>query len=142
MILVRTVLFSWTCKRSNTNTLTEGICRGVQLHEFWAVPFELGIALWLLQRQLELSFLAPAAVAIISTAGTEWVSKYVGPAQVVWNEGIQTRVDVSASMLGSMKVRSITQKEICSADGKPYLDRPSKCLVSPRESQASYKGCV
>jgi ATP-binding cassette subfamily C (CFTR/MRP) protein 1 len=68
------------------------------------VPIELGIALWLLQRQLGISFVAPAAVAIISTAGTIWISRYIGNAQKIWNEGIQTRVDVSASMLGSMKV--------------------------------------
>jgi ATP-binding cassette, subfamily C (CFTR/MRP), member 1 len=82
----------------------EGICEGFEdVHEFWAVPIELGLALWLLQRQLGLSFLAPAAVAIISTASTEWISQYMGAAQIIWNNGIQTRVDASASMLGSMK---------------------------------------
>jgi hypothetical protein len=87
-------------------TLAESICGGFQnLHEIWAVPVELGIALWLLQRQLGLSFLAPAAVAILSAAGTLWISHYIGDAQKIWNEGIQTRVDVSTSMLGSMKVR-------------------------------------
>jgi len=68
------------------------------------VPIELGIALWLLQRQIGLSFLAPAAVAILSTIGTVWISQYIGTAQKIWNKGIQTRVDVSTSMLGSMKV--------------------------------------
>ena len=84
---------------------TETICGGFQnLHELWAVPIELGIALWLLQRQLGLSFLAPAAVAIISALCTVWISQYIGNAQKIWNKGIQTRVDVSTSMLGSMKV--------------------------------------
>ena len=32
------------------------------------------------------------------------MAKYMGNAQKVWIEGIQTRVDVTASMLSSMKV--------------------------------------
>ena len=32
------------------------------------------------------------------------MAKYMGNAQKVWIEGIQTRVDVTASMLGAMKV--------------------------------------
>lgn len=74
------------------------------LHELWAVPIELGIAVWLLQRQLGISFLAPAVVAIISTLSVIAISNYVGAAQKKWNQGIQTRVDVTASMLGSMRV--------------------------------------
>jgi hypothetical protein len=40
-------------------------------------------------------------------AGIAMMAKYMGTAQKVWIEGIQTRVDVTASMLGSMKVRRI-----------------------------------
>ncbi|KAK0104754.1 hypothetical protein ONS95_005024 [Cadophora gregata] len=83
---------------------TEAICQSYRtLHEFWAVPIELAIALFLLHRQLGLAFLAPAAVAIFSTVGILAMAKYMGRAQKVWMEGIQTRVDVTASMLGSMK---------------------------------------
>jgi ATP-binding cassette subfamily C (CFTR/MRP) protein 1 len=64
----------------------------------------LGIALWLLERQLGLAFLAPAAVAFISTAVILMMAKYIGNAQKIWIQGIQSRVDVTASMLGSMKV--------------------------------------
>ena len=45
--------------------IIETICQGLtNIHELWAVPIELGIALWLLERQLGLAFLAPGAVAI------------------------------------------------------------------------------
>ncbi|KAH7346292.1 putative ATP-binding cassette transporter [Rhexocercosporidium sp. MPI-PUGE-AT-0058] len=82
----------------------ETICRGFgSLHELWAVPVELGIAIYLLQRELGVSFLAPTGVALISTLSVIALSKYVGGAQKAWNEGIQTRVDVTTSMLGSMK---------------------------------------
>jgi ATP-binding cassette subfamily C (CFTR/MRP) protein 1 len=70
------------------------------------VPVELILAVWLLQRQLGLTFLAPAGVAIISTASVMAISNYVGKAQINWNQGIQTRVGVTADMLGSMKVRT------------------------------------
>lgn len=56
------------------------------VHELWAVPIEVGIALWLLYRQLGLAFLGPAGVAVISTAGTLILSKYIGNAQKIWME--------------------------------------------------------
>jgi ATP-binding cassette subfamily C (CFTR/MRP) protein 1 len=68
------------------------------------VPVELGIALWLLERELSLAFLAPTAVAAISVMGIAIIAKYMGNAQKIWIEGIQTRVDVTSSMLSSMKV--------------------------------------
>lgn len=83
---------------------TETICLAfTNIHETWAVPIELGIALWLLERQLGLAFLAPAGVAFFSTAIILWMSKYIGNSQKVWIQGIQTRVGVTASMIGSMK---------------------------------------
>ncbi|KAL2069425.1 hypothetical protein VTL71DRAFT_14104 [Oculimacula yallundae] len=83
----------------------EAICDGFQnLHEIWAVPVELGISILLLQQQLGISFLAPMGVAVISTVSVIAISRYVGGAQVAWNQGIQTRVDVTTSMLGAMKV--------------------------------------
>ncbi|KAJ5182197.1 hypothetical protein N7449_012344 [Penicillium cf. viridicatum] len=83
---------------------TETICGGFQnLHEIWAVPLELGIAMWLLYRELGLSFLGPAVVTIMSTLCTIHISNYIGKAQKRWNEGIQTRIDVTATMLRSIK---------------------------------------
>jgi hypothetical protein len=47
--------------------LVETICQAfVNIHQLWAVPVELGIALWLLERQLGLAFLAPTAVAMFA----------------------------------------------------------------------------
>jgi ATP-binding cassette subfamily C (CFTR/MRP) protein 1 len=87
---------------------TEAICQGfTTLHELWAAPIELGIALYLLQIQLGLAFLATACVALFSTAGVLMMAKYIGNAQKTWIQGIQTRVDVTTAMLASMKVRSL-----------------------------------
>jgi ATP-binding cassette subfamily C (CFTR/MRP) protein 1 len=38
------------------------------------------------------------------------LARYIGNAQKVWIEGIQTRVDSTASMLGSMKVSDPIEK--------------------------------
>lgn len=108
------------------HSFAETICQGMRdIHEFWAVPIELGLALWLLNRQLGLAFLAPAIVAFISIAGILGIAKYMGNAQKVWIEGIQTRIDVTASMLSSMKVITprILFTQICTA--YTYLS-PSK----------------
>lgn len=89
-----------------SNSLIETICQAfATIHEVWAVPIELGIALYLLHRQLGLSFLATGFVAFSSTAGILGLARYIGNAQKIWIEGIQTHVDSTASMLGSMKVR-------------------------------------
>lgn len=84
---------------------TAAICEGfTNIHELWAVPIELGVAMYLLYRQLGLAFLAPFSVAVICTAGILTMAKWMGNAQKIWIRGIQTRIDVTASMLGSMKV--------------------------------------
>lgn len=86
-------------------TTLETICTGfTNLHELWAVPIELAIALYILHMQLGLAFLAPAVVAIFSTSVIMMMAKYMGNAQKIWIQGIQTRVSVTATMLSSMKV--------------------------------------
>ncbi|PSS23283.1 hypothetical protein M430DRAFT_48867 [Amorphotheca resinae ATCC 22711] len=83
---------------------TETICYGLtDFHELWAVPIELAIATWLLERQLGLAFLGPAGVAFISTTGILLMAKHIGKAQKIWIQGIQTRVNVTASTLASIK---------------------------------------
>lgn len=66
--------------------------------------------MWLMQRELGLSFIAPAAVAILSMLCIIWISAAFGRAQKLWNEGIQTRVDITTTMLGSMKVSNALQE--------------------------------
>lgn len=89
----------------NAYLLIATICDGLtDLHELWAVPIELAIAMYLLYRQLGLVFLASFSVILICTAGILTIAKWMGNAQKIWFRGIQTRIDITASMLGSMKV--------------------------------------
>ena len=86
------------------STDTETICLAfVQVHEIWAVPIETGLAFCLLQRQIGFAFLAVAMAAIVGVVSTMWLSRFMGTAQKRWVRSIQTRIDTTASMLGSMK---------------------------------------
>ncbi|KAJ5819793.1 hypothetical protein N7474_005384 [Penicillium riverlandense] len=82
----------------------QSICNGFEeFNNLWAMPIELTIALYLLARQLGIASIAPAALALVSTVAIMSIAKFMGLAQKVWMESIQTRVDVTATMLGSMK---------------------------------------
>ena len=86
--------------------IVEAICEGFKrLHELWSAPVEAAIAMYLLYRQLGWAFLAPAVIALLSTLGIMGVAGYMGSAQKIWIQGIQTRVAHTAIMLASMKVR-------------------------------------
>ncbi|KAL6228992.1 hypothetical protein BDW75DRAFT_246137 [Aspergillus navahoensis] len=86
------------------STDTESICQSAAtLHELWASPIESGVAIFLLHRQLGLAALAPVVVAIVATTGTLQLAQFIGPAKKRWMKGIQTRVDVTAAVLASMK---------------------------------------
>ncbi|KAI8654215.1 hypothetical protein NCS56_01378200 [Fusarium sp. Ph1] len=99
-----TTAFDETIAVTLMSTDTEAICLSFSnLHEVWASPIECGVALFLLYRQLGLAFLSPMIVAIVATVGIMQLAKHMGKAQKRWVRGIQTRVDVTASMLGSMK---------------------------------------
>ncbi|KAJ5248923.1 hypothetical protein N7468_000374 [Penicillium chermesinum] len=82
----------------------QSVCDGLQLlQSLWAVPLEMAIATWLLFRQLDIAFVAPLALSAISTMAIICLARYMGYAQKIWMEKIQTRVSVTSSMLGSMK---------------------------------------
>ena len=88
------------------------------------MPIELAVALFLLYRQIGLAFVAPAGVAILSASGIFFIAKYIGNAQKIWIEAIQSRVAATAVMLGSMKV-SVTRPPSLHM---LIISRVSKCL--------------
>jgi ABC-type multidrug transport system fused ATPase/permease subunit len=80
------------------------ICNGFELiNDLWGVPFELVIVIYLLTRQLGIVALVPAVLSLISTVAIISMAKSMGNAQKIWMKSIQTRVDVTSTMLGSMK---------------------------------------
>ncbi|CAG7955917.1 unnamed protein product [Penicillium olsonii] len=86
------------------STDTDSICQSAAtLHELWASPIESAVAIFLLYRQLGLAALAPIVVAILATGTIFQLARFIGIAKKRWMRGIQTRVDVTASALASMK---------------------------------------
>jgi ABC-type multidrug transport system fused ATPase/permease subunit len=82
----------------------QAICNGFQLiNDLWGVPLELAIVIYLLTRQLGILALVPAILSFISTVAIISMAKSMGHAQKIWMKSIQTRVDVTSTMLGSMK---------------------------------------
>lgn len=82
----------------------QSICNGLELiNDIWGVPLELAIVIYLLTLQLGIVALVPAILALISTVAIISMAKSMGHAQKIWMKSIQTRVDVTSTMLGSMK---------------------------------------
>lgn len=82
----------------------QAICNGFQLiNDLWGVPLELVIVIYLLTRELGIVALVPAILSLISTVAIISMAKSMAHAQKIWMKSIQTRVDVTSTMLGSMK---------------------------------------
>jgi len=67
------------------STDVERVARGaLNLHEFWASTFELGLGLWLLQRQLGMAFLASVITVVACAALMIWMSRKGRAQQRLW----------------------------------------------------------
>ncbi|EFX06313.1 ABC multidrug transporter [Grosmannia clavigera kw1407] len=85
-------------------TDVERIVAGVpSLHEAWASLLEIGLACWLLERQLSLACIAPILLVSVFIAATSRVSLRLRDTQVAWIEKIQERLRITAAVLGDMK---------------------------------------
>ncbi|KAJ5350728.1 hypothetical protein N7541_008455 [Penicillium brevicompactum] len=82
----------------------ERISSGLQyVHEVWASPIDIGLALWLLERQLGLAVVAFASVFLFCTLLGLGVATTMGGRQQRWLQAIQNRVQATSEMLKSMK---------------------------------------
>ncbi|KAE8152270.1 putative multidrug resistance protein [Aspergillus avenaceus] len=75
--------------------------------DVWARVVEIGIGIWLLERQIGAVCVTPIIVTAICALGQLWVAKSIGIDQQKWNEAIQQRVRDVSAMLGSMKAIKI-----------------------------------
>lgn len=76
----------------------------VLLHDTWGGFIELGLAMFLLYRNLGGgAVLAPAVVYIVSILGTSWVISVIAGFQKRWFTAIQTRVSFTSALLHSMR---------------------------------------
>ncbi|KAL1591926.1 hypothetical protein SLS60_011518 [Paraconiothyrium brasiliense] len=82
----------------------ERIVTGMQTgHEIWANTIEVGLAIYLLQRQLGVACAIPVGVAVLSFGGSLVATSMVMQKQALWLEGIERRIAATTAMLSSMR---------------------------------------
>jgi len=89
-----------TLMSSDVERIVEAI---LPIHSIWSSPLEIGLAIWLLQREIGLALLGPLFITLLAVSGPFMISGPMGKAQKIWIERIQTRIDATAKMLQSMK---------------------------------------
>ncbi|KAK0391974.1 hypothetical protein NLU13_1472 [Sarocladium strictum] len=86
------------------STYIDSIASGVkELHEIWASVLELGVAVYLLNLQIGAACFVVVVPAVLCTLITERATDGIGPARMMWNEGVQQRVSTTSLMLAQIK---------------------------------------
>ncbi|KAH0429491.1 ABC multidrug transporter [Colletotrichum camelliae] len=82
----------------------ERIYTGLRLmHEVWTNVIQIGLASWLLQRQLGLAFLAPLVIVLICFFISFAISKRAAPYQSAWMARVQKRIAATSAVLSNIK---------------------------------------
>ncbi|GJN66171.1 hypothetical protein PLICBS_000187 [Purpureocillium lilacinum] len=85
-------------------TDVERIAMGMQfVHEVWASVLDVGIASWLLGRQLYLACIAPIVLILVFVAATSRLSVRAKDAQRRWVEKVEKRLQATSAFLGDIK---------------------------------------
>ncbi|PHH80624.1 hypothetical protein CDD80_627 [Ophiocordyceps camponoti-rufipedis] len=86
------------------STDIDGISSGLQdVHDMWASFIELGLGVFLLQRQVGAACFLVLVPAVLSSIATARVAQGMGPAKALWNSNVQKRVSTTSSALGQIK---------------------------------------
>ncbi|KAJ6102982.1 hypothetical protein N7486_005409 [Penicillium sp. IBT 16267x] len=117
--MARGILVTMLYKKASTTTLSnadpansltlmsadvERISNGWQtMHEIWANSVEIGLAIYLLERQLGISCVVPVCVALLALVGSLIGMSFVVAHQAKWLEAIEKRISSTSGMLGSIK---------------------------------------
>ncbi|PYH89769.1 putative multidrug resistance-associated protein [Aspergillus ellipticus CBS 707.79] len=73
------------------------------LHETWASILSVGVAIWLLELQVDIACIMPAIIAVGCVLATTPVSSRFGDAQAAWIKQVQKRLAITSTMLKDMK---------------------------------------
>jgi ATP-binding cassette subfamily C (CFTR/MRP) protein 1 len=86
------------------STDVERIQRGMQnLHEIWANALEVGLAAWLLQRQIGIAFLVPLGYVALCVGLSLTLGNLSVPRQGDWMKATQKRVGSISRIIAGMK---------------------------------------
>ena len=91
---------STTLMSADIERITNG---WMTLHDMWSNVIEIGLAIYLLERQLGAACGIPVAVAVFAFAAATVVSGAVVSRQAMWLEAIEKRIQSTTNMLGAMK---------------------------------------
>ncbi|KAL6167369.1 hypothetical protein ACJQWK_06803 [Exserohilum turcicum] len=82
----------------------ERIVTGMETgHEIWSNTLEIGLAMYLLERELGAACAIPIGIAVLSLIGSIAATSLVMQRQALWLEGIERRIAATSAMLNSMK---------------------------------------
>ncbi|RAH67341.1 P-loop containing nucleoside triphosphate hydrolase protein [Aspergillus aculeatinus CBS 121060] len=85
-------------------TDVERIATGLRdVHEIWASPIDIGLAVWLLGRQLAVSCIVPVVLSLLCILVIAKVCELKNRAQREWIERVERRIDVTRQMLNDIK---------------------------------------
>ncbi|PYH77469.1 P-loop containing nucleoside triphosphate hydrolase protein [Aspergillus uvarum CBS 121591] len=85
-------------------TDVERIATGLRdVHEIWASPIDIGLAVWLLGRQLAVSCIVPVVLSLLCILVIAKVCKLKNQAQREWIERVECRIDVTRRMLNDIR---------------------------------------
>ncbi|KAK7730403.1 hypothetical protein SLS53_009022 [Cytospora paraplurivora] len=87
----------------------ESIVQGLtNVHEIWASPIDIGLALFLLHRETGVACVAPVIIAVLSTLCSIQIAKVTRRRQKGWVEAVQERVTLTSSLLTNIKGAKMT----------------------------------
>lgn len=102
------------------STDTETICNNLaRLDGVFASPIEVGIAIFLLEREVQLACLASVGCALLAVALSFFIASRGPVQQKKWNQAVQERVAITASTLNSIRsikmlgVSGLLEMHIC-----------------------------
>ncbi|KAK0732544.1 putative ABC multidrug transporter [Apiosordaria backusii] len=94
---------------THMSTDIDGIAAGLMfLHDIWASVLELGVGVYLLYREIGIPCFLVVIPISAATILTEQMSIRIVGAKIAWNQGVQSRVSSTSSMLGQMKGLKMT----------------------------------
>lgn len=80
------------------------VCNSLkQIDDLFATPIEIGVAIYLLKRQIGVSCVAPVAISLVMTTISFFNSNTAVPMQKSWLQAVSDRVAMTSSVLGFAK---------------------------------------
>jgi len=91
------------------STDVERVCEGlVLIHELWAVPVEIVVGLWILNRELGSAFVVSIVVALLCSAASGWITRHARRHQHTLMSTMQNRVTSTVGIIDNIKSLHLT----------------------------------